>query len=262
MGYIALGSGMNGKLVIGNWKMNGTLASNAPLLAALAAGWRSSPQTELVVCPPAAYLGQARLALQASAVSWGAQDVSDQAAGAFTGELGAAMLRDMGCRYVLVGHSERRTRLGETDQMVAAKARAALSGGLRAVVCMGETEKQRAAGQALTVLRHQLQVVLAALPRTAIDHFVIAYEPLWAIGTGAHASADIAQQVHSALRAALVEALGAAGTGVRILYGGSVKASNAAEYAAQRDVDGVLVGGASLQAAEFLEIGAAFLPIR
>lgn len=256
------GTGVKKKLVIGNWKMHGALHSNRALLESLRDCWRPSHAVEMVVCPPAVYLAQVQSTLQDSAVAWGAQDLSDQQQGAFTGELSARMLHEFGCTHVLVGHSERRTRLQEQPEQVAAKAVAGISAGLTTVVCLGESAAERADGATLDVLAQHLQAVLSRLPVAAggLDRLVLAYEPLWAIGTGQHASAAVAQEVHAALRSMLVEIDPVAAQGVRILYGGSVKATNAAEYAAQRDIDGVLVGGASLQAAEFLEIGAAFLP--
>lgn len=240
------------RLVLGNWKMHGSLAENELLLAALrAADARSSGR--IGVCVPFPYLAQAARALQGSAVSWGAQDVSAHEKGAYTGEVSAAMLKDFSCRWVLAGHSERRAYHGETDQVVADKARAALQSGLTPVVCVGEVLAEREAGQTLAVIGRQLAPVLA-LGADAVARMVLAYEPVWAIGTGRSATPEQAQEVHAAIRAELA-ALGAAQ--VQVLYGGSVKAANAASLFSMADIDGALVGGAALVAEEFLRIAAA-----
>ena len=242
------------RLVIGNWKMHGNLAANASLLADLRAGVAAvAVKGEIAVCVPFPYLAQTSVALASSPVSWGAQDLSSQAQGAFTGEVSAAMLNDFGCRWVLAGHSERRSLHGETDQQVADKAAAAIKAGLTPVVCVGETLSEHQSGQAQAVIARQLTPVLA-LGAEAIAKIVLAYEPVWAIGTGRTATPEQAQEVHAAIRASLV----AAGAGQNlILYGGSVKASNAASLFAMSDIDGALVGGASLVAEEFLRIAAA-----
>jgi triosephosphate isomerase len=241
------------RLVLGNWKMNGSLAANARLLADVRAGAAQAGQCEIGVCVPFPYLAQAAQALDGGPVSWGAQDVSAHASGAYTGEVSAAMLTDFRCRWVLVGHSERRAMHGETDQLVAEKARAALAAGLTPVACVGETLEQRESGQTLAVIERQLAPLLA-LGRDDVARMVLAYEPVWAIGTGRTASPEQAQEVHAAIRQALVD-LGA--PDVRVLYGGSVKAANAASLFAMPDIDGGLVGGASLAADEFLRIAAA-----
>lgn len=240
------------RLVLGNWKMHGSLAQNAALLAALRPA-NAEAGAQVGVCVPFPYLAQAAQALQGSAVSWGAQDVSAHEQGAYTGEVSAAMLKDFGCRWVLAGHSERRAYHGETDQAVADKARAALQSGLTPVVCVGETLAEREAGQTLAVIRRQLAPVLA-LGAQEVGRLVLAYEPVWAIGTGRSATPEQAQEVHAAIRAELA-ALGAAQ--VQVLYGGSVKAANAASLFAMPDIDGALVGGAALVADEFLRIAAA-----
>ncbi|MDE3011481.1 MAG: triose-phosphate isomerase, partial [Pseudomonadota bacterium] len=245
------------KLVIGNWKLNGSSAANAVLLTELAAEWRGAPGMQLVVCPPAPYLAQACDVLSGSAVTWGGQDVSDRPAGAFTGEVSAAMLKDLGCSHAIVGHSERRLRFGESNALVAAKAAAALDGGLVPVVCIGESAAERNEGRALAVLQAQVEAVLAVVAAPRLPGVAFAYEPLWAIGTGQNADPQIAATVHAFVRGLLARADLAAAAEVPILYGGSVKAANAAEYAAQRDIDGVLVGGASLIAPDFLAIAAA-----
>ena len=243
---------MRTRLVLGNWKMHGNLADNAKLLTALLAAPRASSVTQMGVCVPFPYLAQAAHALKGSAIAWGAQDISTQAQGAFTGEVSGRMLNDFACRFVLVGHSERRALHAETDQLVAEKARAALSAELIPVVCVGESLTERDAGQAVAVIARQLAPVLA-LGAEAVKKMVVAYEPVWAIGTGRTASPEQAQEVHSAIRSAL-EGIGAAQ--VQILYGGSVKAANAASLFAMPDIDGALVGGASLVAEEFLAIAA------
>jgi triosephosphate isomerase (TIM) len=244
---------MRGKLTVGNWKMNGRLSANSALLVALLAGWKAPGGRSMGVCVPFPYLGQARDVLAGSAISWGAQDVSTHAAGAFTGEVSAGMLAEFGCRLVLVGHSERRQLHGETDGVVAAKAVAALDCGLTPIVCVGETLAERDAGQTQTVVGRQFDAVAAVLgERMAL--VAVAYEPVWAIGTGCTASPAEAQAVHAFLRQRLAAA-GAAD--VKVLYGGSVKAANAAELFAMPDIDGGLVGGASLDANEFLAIAAA-----
>ena len=241
------------RLVMGNWKMHGNLADNAKLLGGLRAGAGSiASGTQLAVCVPFPYLAQAGEALKGSAVAWGAQDISAQAQGAFTGEVSGAMLKDFSCRYALVGHSERRSLHGESDQLVADKAKAALVSGLTPVVCVGESLAERDANQVMAVIKRQLAPVLA-LGAEAVNKMVVAYEPVWAIGTGRTATPEQAQEVHAAIRAAL-QAIGAGQ--VQILYGGSVKAANAASLFALSDIDGALVGGASLVAEDFLAIAA------
>jgi len=244
---------MRGKLVVGNWKMHGGLAANAALLGALMAGWQPAAGRTLAVCVPFPYLAQTQSALAGSAIAWGAQDVSEHGAGAYTGEVSAAMLVEFGCRYAIVGHSERRQYYGDTDGIVAAKAAAALAAGLTPVACVGETLAEREAGATEAVVLRQLDAVLARVGREAVK-MVIAYEPVWAIGTGRTASPDEAQAVHALLRTRLA---GAGASDVPVLYGGSVKADNAAALFAMADIDGGLIGGASLKAAEFLAIARA-----
>jgi len=238
------------KLVVGNWKMNGNRAANAELLAALkAAGpWVCG----VAVCAPAPYLGDVALSLQGESIGWGAQDCSAFESGAYTGEVSAAMLAEFGCRYVLVGHSERRAMHGETDQLVADKAKAALAHRLTPVVCVGETLAERDAGQTDAVVKRQLSAVIHTVGH-CISQIVVAYEPVWAIGTGKTATPEQAQAVHALLRAQL-KAATAHAADMKILYGGSVKADNAATLFAQPDIDGGLIGGASLKAAEFAAI--------
>lgn len=242
---------MRRKLVVGNWKMNGNRAANAELLAGLqAAGpWNA----DVAVCAPFPYLGEVASALQGGVIAWGAQDCSSQASGAYTGEVSAAMLAEFGCRYVIVGHSERRALHAESDSLVAEKAKAALAQRLIPIVCVGETLAEREAGQTDAVVRRQLAAVIEALGSAAIAQIVVAYEPVWAIGTGKTASPAQAQAVHAVLREQLRQASDRA-EGVQILYGGSVKADNAAELFSQSDIDGGLIGGASLKAGDFAAI--------
>ncbi len=241
---------MRGKLVVGNWKMNGGWAVNAALLDALRANWQATPGRSLAVCVPFPYLGQARAALTGSAIAWGAQDVCEHAAGAYTGAVSASMLTDFGCAYAIVGHSERRQHFGDSDIAVAAKTGAVLAAGITPIVCVGETLDERAAGATEVVVLRQLDAVLARVGKD-VPRLVVAYEPVWAIGTGHTATPEQAQAVHQCLRARLT----AAGAGeVPILYGGSVKADNAGALFAMPDIDGGLIGGASLKAGEFLAI--------
>jgi len=241
---------MRGKLVVGNWKMNGGLAANAALLAELVAGWKAAPGREIAVCVPYPYLAQVAGALAASSIAWGSQDVSEHASGAYTGEVSAGMLAEFGCRYAIVGHSERRQYYGDTDAIVAAKAVATLAAGLTPIACVGETLAERDAGVTMSVVLRQLDAVLTVVGGNTAK-LVVAYEPVWAIGTGRTASPEEAQAVHAMLRARLAKA-GAAE--VALLYGGSVKADNAKALFAMTDIDGGLIGGASLKAAEFLAI--------
>jgi len=238
------------KLVIGNWKMNGNRASNAELLATLKA--HGPFDCDVAVCAPAPYLGEVAISLQGSRIGWGAQDCSAQASGAHTGDVSAAMLAEFGCRWVLVGHSERRALHGESDQLVADKARAVLAHGMTPVVCVGETLAEREAGHTEAVVKRQLSAVIHTLAH-CISQAVVAYEPVWAIGTGKTASPEQAQAVHAVLRAQLRAATEQAGH-VHLLYGGSVKADNALSLFKQADIDGGLIGGASLKAAEFTAI--------
>ncbi len=251
-------------LVIGNWKMNGDVAANERLLGALRTQLDASllADVDVAVCPPFPYLSQAASWLAESGTAWGAQDVARTPNGAFTGEVSAAMLADLRCRWVLVGHSERRQLFAETDDDVAAKVAIALEHGLCPVICVGETLAQRESDVTEAVLGAQLAAVLPALAGVAPDRYVLAYEPVWAIGTGRTATPEQAQAVHRFLRTSLGERLsdaaGMAGAPVaarvRMLYGGSVKGSNAAELMRQPDVDGGLIGGAALVADDFVAI--------
>ncbi|HSX92770.1 MAG TPA: triose-phosphate isomerase [Hydrogenophaga sp.] len=242
------------KLIAGNWKMNGGLAANEALLRALLAGV-GQPSADVAVCAPAPYLAQLQGLLAGSPIDWGAQDMSAHEQGAYTGEVSAAMLKDFGCRYAIVGHSERRQYHGETDAVVAAKAQRALAAGITPIVCVGETLVEREAEQTEAVVKRQLAAVIHAVAHCTSE-IVVAYEPVWAIGTGKTATPEQAQQVHAVLRAQLAAATSHPER-VRILYGGSMNAANAASLLAQADIDGGLIGGASLKAPDFLQIIAA-----
>jgi len=241
---------MRKKLVVGNWKMHGSRPQNAELLAAIVG---ARPYAcGVAVCVPFPYLGETAVALAGSDVLWGAQDCSAHAQGAYTGEVSAAMLAEFGCRYAIVGHSERRAHHAESEQLVADKAKAALARGLTPIVCVGETLAQREQGHAHEVVKRQLSAVIHALGHCA-GEIVVAYEPVWAIGTGVTATPEQAQEMHALIRTQLRAATSHADA-MSVLYGGSVKADNAATLFAQPDVDGGLVGGASLKASEFVAI--------
>ena len=245
--------GMRTKLAAGNWKMNGTRAALAEVSALLAA--HPAPGCEMLLCPPATLLAQMAALAEGSALQVGGQDCHAKASGAHTGDLSAGMLADAGAKAVILGHSERRADHGESDALVRAKALAAWAAGLGAVICLGETEAERDGGQTLAVIGVQLA---GSVPDGATAaNTVIAYEPVWAIGTGRTPTLAQIAEVHAALRAALVARFGAEGQGMRLLYGGSVKPSNAAEIFALPEVDGALVGGASLKAGDFAAIVAA-----
>ncbi len=240
------------KLIAGNWKMNGSLAANAALIGELLAGI-GQPACDVAVCVPAVYLAQVQLLLAGQGgIALGAQDVSQHESGAYTGDVSAAMLKELGARYVIVGHSERRQYQGETDAQVAVKAQRALAAGLTPIVCVGETLREREQGETESVVSRQLSAVIQLNGERLAD-LVVAYEPVWAIGTGRTATPEQAQTVHAALRA-LLAAADLQAAGVRILYGGSMNAGNAAELLAQPDIDGGLIGGASLKARDFLKI--------
>ncbi|MEO0346004.1 MAG: triose-phosphate isomerase [Pseudomonadota bacterium] len=241
-------------LVAGNWKMNGSLAANAALLAGVTAGRADAAGVEILVCPPSPYLASVADAVSDHDVALGAQNVSEHASGAFTGEMAAPMLRELGCAYALVGHSERRTLFGETDAQVAAKFEAAIAGGIVPVLCVGETLEQREAGNTEAVVSAQLAAVTDRVGAAGFGEAVVAYEPVWAIGTGKTATPEQAQEVHAFLRACLAQVDESLAMRTRIVYGGSMKAANAGELLAQTDIDGGLIGGASLVAEEFLAI--------
>jgi len=242
---------MRKKLVAGNWKMHGSLAENAALLSALKPALAG---IEAVVCVPFPYLAQAQSELAGSSIAWGAQNLSEHSKGAYTGEVSASMLRDFGCSYVIVGHSERRSLYGESDQQVAAKFIAAQAGGLVPILCVGESLEEREAGITEQVVARQLDAVISAAGIGALATAIVAYEPVWAIGTGKTASPEQAQAVHAFIRSKIAGLDAAIADALVIQYGGSVKAANAAELLAQPDIDGGLIGGASLVAEEFAAI--------
>lgn len=245
------------KLVVGNWKMHGRLAANAALLEGVAQGVQSLPaEVRVGVCVPFPYLAQAQALLGGSRVVWGAQDVSAHEQGAWTGEVAAGMVADFEAGFAIVGHSERRAYHGESSELVAQKTQRALAAGLTPIVCVGETLEQREGGTTEQVVGAQLEAVLAVLSVEEAARIVVAYEPVWAIGTGKSATSGQAQQVHAFLRARLA-AKGAQVADVPLLYGGSVKPENAAELFRQADIDGGLIGGAALKAGDFLVICAA-----
>lgn len=251
---------MRKPLVVGNWKMHGGLSRNAELLSALVKGWAQGGEADCAVCVPYPYLHQARSLLGAGDIRWGGQNVSEHAEGAYTGEVSAAMLKDFGCEYAIVGHSERRQLFGESSATVAKKYAAAVAAGLKPILCVGETLQQRESGQTESVVGEQLQAVLEAVGASGLAAGVLAYEPVWAIGTGKTATTDQAQAVHAYLRQQVAARDADVASGLRILYGGSVKAGNAGALLSQTDIDGGLVGGASLQAEEFLSICRAAKP--
>lgn len=242
---------MRQRLVVGNWKMHGSLPENQALLGQIVAAAAGLKSASCAVCVPYPYLAQAQAALAGSKAAWGAQNVSQHPKGAFTGEVSAAMLADFGCRYVLVGHSERREYFGEDDAVVAAKAKAVRAAGITPVVCVGETLAEREAGVTEAVVARQLAAVAEVLGVDGLAGAVVAYEPVWAIGTGRTASPEQVQAVHAFIRAQLAQRDAQLAGALKILYGGSVKASNAEDLLAMPDVDGGLIGGASLVATEF-----------
>jgi len=245
---------MRQPLVAGNWKMNGSRDSVATLLDGLKQGIGEVRVAEVVVCPPAIYIPEVQTRLQGSAIAWGGQDVSSESSGAFTGEISTAMLLDFSCRYVIVGHSERRAYHGESDQLVAKKFAAARAAGLVPILCVGETLEQRESGITEEVVARQLDAIVELEGVTALVDGVVAYEPVWAIGTGKTASPEQAQDVHAFIRGRVAAKDAGVADGLRILYGGSMKPDNAAELLAKQDIDGGLIGGASLEAEAFLGI--------
>jgi triosephosphate isomerase len=245
---------MRRPIVAGNWKMHGSRAETAQLIEELLARAPAAPAATCVICPPFVYLLEAARLVRDSFLSLGAQDLCADTQGAFTGEISAAMLKDVGCEYVIVGHSERRLLYRETDQLVARKFAAAHAKGLVPILCIGEQLAEREAGRTHEVVARQLDVVLELCGAGALERSAIAYEPVWAIGTGRNATAEQAQEVHAFVRARIGARDARIAAATRILYGGSVKAGNAAELFAMPDVDGGLIGGASLKADEFLAI--------
>ena len=248
---------MRQPLVAGNWKMNGSRDSALRLANAVAQGTEAGSAAEVLLCPPFVYLADVSRTLKDSGLSLGAQDLCAEENGAYTGEVSGAMLKDFDCRYVIVGHSERRALFAEDDALVARKFMAAQKAGLTPILCVGETLTEREAGATHAVVARQLKAVLDAAGVAAFARAVVAYEPVWAIGTGRTAKSDQAQEVHALIRGILAGQDAKIAAAVRLLYGGSVKASNAAELFRMPDIDGGLVGGASLDATEFLAICAA-----
>src|SRR5712672_1392817 len=246
---------MRRKIVAGNWKMHGSRAANAPLIEAIVAGV-TSERMICVICPPHVYLHDTWRVLRGGAVALGAQDLCAEAVGAYTGEISGAMLKDVGCTYTLVGHSERRTLFGESSALVARKFAAALSAGLVPILCVGEQLSEREAGRTEAIVGAQLEAVTQLSGVQALGGAVIAYEPVWAIGTGRTATPEQAQEVHAFIRQR-VKAATEHVDRIHILYGGSMNAANATTLLSQPDIDGGLVGGASLKAADFLKIIAA-----
>ncbi len=245
---------MRGRLVAGNWKSNGDLASNQRLLDQLRADASGLHGAECAVCVPFPFLSQTQQLLAGTAVSWGGQDVSQFGAGAYTGAVTAAMLREFGCRYAIVGHSERRSIFGDNDATVAAKFCAALAAGLTPIFCVGESLAEREAGVMEPVVGRQLDAVTGAAGITALAKAVIAYEPVWAIGTGKTATPEQAQAAHAFIRQRIAANDAAVAAELKILYGGSVKAANSPQLFAMPDIDGGLIGGAALVAEEFMAI--------
>lgn len=241
-------------LVAGNWKMNGSNTANAELLDGILSGMPASESVQMLVCPPFPYLAAVAAQVSGTRLALGAQNLSQHAAGAFTGEVAPSMLRDAGCEYVVVGHSERRAMMGETSDIVAAKFMAAQSVGLKPILCIGESLGEREAERTEAVIDEQLNAVLNAAGAEALADAVIAYEPVWAIGTGKTASPEQAQDVHRHIRGVLETVNKEVAASVQILYGGSVKGDNAAGLFGMSDIDGGLIGGASLKAADFLAI--------
>jgi triosephosphate isomerase len=242
------------KLVIGNWKMHGSLVENRALLAALKASLNGLQGAGVAVCAPYPYLAQLQAELTGTSLSWGAQNVSEHAKGAFTGEVSTSMLNDFGCTYAIVGHSERRSLYGESDETVAKKFVASQAAGLIPILCVGETLAEREGGITEQVVGRQLDAVISTAGVDSLAKAVVAYEPVWAIGTGKTATPEQAQAVHAFIRGKIAALNKAVADGLVIQYGGSVKASNAAELFSQPDIDGGLIGGASLVADEFVAI--------
>jgi triosephosphate isomerase len=248
---------MRGYLIAGNWKMNGSNAANAELVDGIIGGMPKSDTVSLLVCPPFPYLVAMAGKLSESGVALGAQNVSQHASGAYTGETAPSMLTDVGCEYVIVGHSERRAGMGESSEIVAAKFRAAQDAGLIPVLCVGETQNERETGQTEAVVDEQLNAVIDDSGIEAFRSAVLAYEPVWAIGTGLTATPEQAQDVHQHIRGVLAARSQDVADAVKILYGGSVKGDNAAGLFGKPDIDGGLIGGASLKSADFLAIAEA-----
>jgi triosephosphate isomerase len=241
-------------LVAGNWKLNGSSAITEKLINGILSGMSSVTAADVVICPPYPYMALAQSLLQGGSIFLGGQDVSDQESGAYTGEVSAAMLAEFDCHYVIVGHSERRAIFGESDEFTAQKFVAAQKGGLVPILCVGELLEERESGITEDVVARQLDAVINASGVASLSNSVIAYEPVWAIGTGKTASPDQAQAVHKFIRSRIAESDSSVAEKVQILYGGSVKPGNAAELFAKPDIDGGLIGGAALKAEDFLGI--------
>lgn len=248
---------MRQPLVAGNWKMNGSRASVKTLLDGIKAGMGNVNKAEVAVCAPFVYLADVQQTLNGAPIAWGAQNLSIEASGAFTGEISADMINDFGCKYVLVGHSERRALYGETDEIVAHKYEVALKAGLKPILCIGELLEEREKGITEEVVNRQLDAVIDRVGISALGDGVIAYEPVWAIGTGKTATPDQAQETHAAIRKKLASQDANVAAKIQILYGGSMNAGNAAELIGMDDIDGGLIGGASLKSDDFLAIGKA-----
>ena len=245
---------MRKPLVAGNWKMNGSLDSVQSLLDGIKGGVAAVQNADVAVCPPYVFLAEAQKLLNGSVIGWGGQDLSTEASGAYTGEVAASMLKDFGSQYVIVGHSERRTYHQESDELVAKKYAVARAAGLVPILCVGETLEEREQGVTEEVVARQLDAVIALEGVEALNDGVIAYEPVWAIGTGKTATPEQAQEVHAFIRGRVAEKSAEVAEGVRILYGGSMKPDNAKELIGKPDIDGGLIGGASLKAEDFLAI--------
>lgn len=248
---------MRQPLVAGNWKMNGSLSSATALIEGIKAGLGAVATAEMVVCPPFVYISGVADMIKGSGIALGAQDVNDQESGAYTGEVAPNMLTDIGCKYVIVGHSERRSIYGESDAFIASKFAAARKAGLVPILCVGELLEEREQGITEAVVARQLDAIINLEGVAALGDAVIAYEPVWAIGTGKTATPDQAQEVHAFIRGKLAALDSSVADKVRILYGGSMNAGNAAELLAMADIDGGLIGGAALKPEDFLAIGKA-----
>jgi len=245
---------MRKPFVAGNWKMNGSRASINTLVSGILEGMGRVNNAEVVVCPSFVYISEVANMLEGSAVNYGSQDVAKEESGAYTGEISVSMLKDMACKYAIVGHSERRALYGDTDKIVAEKFVAAQNGSVTPILCVGEVLEERESGQTEAVVERQLQAIIDLTGINALENSVIAYEPVWAIGTGKTASPEQAQAVHAFIRQWMSKEDAAVAEKVQILYGGSVKAANAKELFSQADIDGGLIGGASLAAEEFISI--------
>ena len=248
---------MRRTLVAGNWKMNGSLQSIGELMDGIKAGLAEVINADLAVCPPAIYLMKVKSHIGDTNIALGSQNICDHESGAYTGELAPSMLKEAGCKYAIIGHSERRSLYGESDELVANRFAMAVASGITPILCIGETLEQRESGVTEEVVSRQLDAVIDTQGIDAIGQCVIAYEPVWAIGTGKTASPEQAQAVHAYIRGKLAAMNAAIAEKVQILYGGSMNAGNAAELLSQPDIDGGLIGGASLKAADFLAIGKA-----